>query len=115
MKKQRKIEGTNEAWDARQLGCDEDFIEVASDIDIEALDDALELQMISIRLQKSLIEDFKMISTLHGIGYQPLIRQVLVRFADSEKKRILREAACRQAKENKETEAEDTTFKKACG
>ncbi len=44
-------------------------------------------------LQKSLIEDLKHIATLNGIGYQPLIRQILTRFADAEKKRILREAA----------------------
>jgi len=51
------------------------------------------LQPISIRLEKSLIEDFKFIAILNRIGYQPLIRQVLKRFADCEKKRILREHA----------------------
>jgi hypothetical protein len=59
----------------------------------QAIDEALALQLISIRLQKSLIEDFKFIATLNGIGYQPLMRQILKRFVDSEKKRILRERA----------------------
>ena len=39
-----------------------------------------------------LIEDFKMIAALHGLGYQPLMRQTLRRFADAEKKRLLQEA-----------------------
>ena len=30
---------------------------------------------------------------MNGLGYQTLMRQVLTRFADSEKKRILREVA----------------------
>lgn len=55
------------------------------------IDEALGLHLISIRLQKSLIEDLKMIATLNGIGYQPLMRQILKRFADGEKKRILKE------------------------
>jgi uncharacterized protein (DUF4415 family) len=59
----------------------------------QAIDEALALQLISIRLQKSLIENFKFIATLNGIGYQPLMRQILKRFVDSEKKRILRERA----------------------
>jgi hypothetical protein len=42
-------------------------------------------------LQKSLIEDFKAIASLNGIGYQPLMRQILKRFVDCEKKRIIKE------------------------
>lgn len=87
----RKIPGSDEAWDRRELGADPNFVAVADAADDGAIDAALELQPISIRLQKSLIEDFKMIAELHNIGYQPLMRQVLARFADSEKKRILRQ------------------------
>lgn len=99
MTKVKKIEGTEEEWDTGALGRDENFVSVAKDMSIELLDDSLELQMISIRLQKSLIEDFKMIAELHGIGYQPLIRQTLMRFADCEKKQLLREAAAEKRKE----------------
>ena len=99
MNKQTKIEGTTEAWESGQLGMEEEFAKLATDVDSEAVDDALELQMISIRLQKSLIEDFKIIAKLNGIGYQPLIRQILKRFADCEKKKILREHLSRVQKE----------------
>jgi len=87
----KKIVGTPEAWDDGSLGREEEFVRVSKNVDDAALNEAAGLQPISIRLQKSLIEDFKMIAEINGIGYQPLIRQVLKRFADSEKRRILRE------------------------
>lgn len=90
-KSMKKIEGTPEAWESGDLGREEEYVRVSKGVNEDALNAAAELQPISIRLQKSLIEDFKMIADIHGIGYQPLIRQVLKRFADSEKKRILRE------------------------
>jgi hypothetical protein len=87
----KKIVGTPEAWEDGSLGREEEFVRVSKDVDDFALNEAAGLQPISIRLQKSLIEDFKMIAEINGIGYQPLIRQVLKRFSDSEKRRILRE------------------------
>jgi hypothetical protein len=52
------------------------------------------MQLISIRLQKSHIDDFKTIAAFHNnIGYQTLMLQVLRRFAISESKRILSEIA----------------------
>ncbi|MFC4258439.1 hypothetical protein ACFOZ5_05235 [Marinobacter lacisalsi] len=87
----KKIQGTPEAWEDGSLGREEEFVRVSKAVDDAALNEAAGLQPISIRLQKSLIEDFKMIAEINGIGYQPLIRQVLKRFADAEKKRILRE------------------------
>lgn len=97
-KENDKTQGTEEAWDEKTLGATEEFVAVA-DVDDEAINSALELQAISIRLQKSLIEDFKVIAGFHGLGYQPLMRQALARFADGEKKRLIREYACKQAKE----------------
>lgn len=87
----KKIAGTSEAWEEGDLGQKEEFARASKNVDDAALNEAVGLQPISIRLQKSLIEDFKMIAEINGIGYQPLIRQVLKRFADSEKRRILRE------------------------
>ena len=86
--KSDKIEGTTEAWENGQLGRDEHYVAKVQ-LDESMISDALALQMISIRLPKTLIEDLKMIGKINGIGYQPLIRQVLKRFADSEKKQIL--------------------------
>lgn len=93
MAKKVGIPTSDDAWDDGQLGRDEAHVRVYEQ-DIEAqLDDALELQPISIRLQKSLIEDFRFIAQLNGIGYQPLMRQILKIFVDCEKKKVLREAA----------------------
>ncbi len=91
MSPKHSIPSTDEAWDTGQLGNDEASVEVAPD-DEALINEALGLQPISIRLEKSLIEDFKMIAELHGLGYQPLMRQALRRFADCEKKRLLRDA-----------------------
>lgn len=87
------IPDTEEAWLSGELGTDEQFAAVAPDDMESAINENLELQPISIRLEKSLIEDFKLIADLHGLGYQPLMRQTLKRFADCEKKRILRDVA----------------------
>lgn len=105
MTKKIRIEGTDDAWESGALGEDEKYVAIAKDVNEALIDDSLELQMISIRLQKSLIEEFKVIAQLRGIGYQPLIRQILRRFADCEMKQILRELAAEE--NNKEQGQED--------
>jgi uncharacterized protein (DUF4415 family) len=90
----KKITGTPEAWDERLLGADEQYVAVAGPENDVALDQALGLKLISIRLPESLIEDFKNIATINGgMGYQTLMRQVLKRFAASELKMIARDVA----------------------
>jgi hypothetical protein len=48
------------------------------------VDDALGLHMISIRLEKQLIEEFKLLAEYYGMGYQPLMRDVLWKWARTE-------------------------------
>ena len=84
-----------EIWESGDLGRSEEFVK-KSTYNGSKIDEQLELQMISIRLQKNLIEDLKDIALLNGIGYQPLMKQILKRFVDSEKKKILREKALEQ-------------------
>lgn len=93
---QEKTESTAEAWESGELGRDEEYAQ-AVEIDEDSLDESLALQMISIRLQKSLIHDLKYIAKINGIGYQPLIKQALTRFVDGEKKIMLRRLATEQA------------------
>lgn len=100
MNETQRIVDTDEAWDDGTLGNDEAFVEVASSADMADIDESIGLQPISIRLERSLIEDFKMIAQLNGLGYQPLMRQALKRFADCEKKRILCELATQRAEED---------------
>jgi len=96
------IQASDEAWDSGELGRDEKYVRVAEQTWDDLIDEALELKPISIRLQKSLIDDLKAIATLHGLGYQPLMRQILKRFADSEKKRIMNDMVCEQIRAEKE-------------
>ena len=51
-------------------------------MEIDALNDALGMQAISIRLPKEMIEAYKLIAAHHGVGYQPLMRDVLQRLLD---------------------------------
>jgi hypothetical protein len=94
-----KIDGSVENWENGILGNEEAFAQLASDATAQGADDMLALQMISIRLQKSMVCDMKFIAEMSGInGYQPLIRRVLERFVDSEMKRIARETVAEQNK-----------------
>jgi hypothetical protein len=86
--KKSKIAGTAEAWDSGALGRDAAHAVRAPDGLVEQVDDALGLQMISIRLPKELIEEFKMVASFHNVGYQPLMRDALKRFASAEIKKI---------------------------
>ena len=105
MSKSHTIPDTEEAWESGELGRTEEFAQAAPN-DVQAMiDEHLDLQPISIRLEKSLIEDFKLIAAMHGIGYQPLMRQILKRFADCEKKQILREAVSNMKAQKKESAA----------
>jgi len=83
-----EIKGTAEAWESGALGRDAAHAtRVPAELE-QQIDDALDLQMISIRLPKELIEDFKMIAQYHKLGYQPLMRDALKRFATAEMKKI---------------------------
>ena len=96
----RKIESTEAAWEDRTLGASIEHVQVAGAEHEAALDDALGLQSISIRLPRQLIDQFKLIAHFHGVGYQPLMRDVLGRFVPGALNEILeaeREKAQRAA------------------
>ena len=82
-----KFQTSAEAWEAAQ-----EFMRQqrrAGTEDEYALDESTDMQMISTRLQKKLIENLKVIAKHNGIGYQTLIRAVLTRFVVSEFKRMM--------------------------
>lgn len=99
-----KVEGTAQAWESETLGLSEEHA-VLSDLGIADLDEALSLQMISIRLPKELIEDYKFLAERLSIGYQPLMKQVLKRFADCELKQIARETMRADHEKNRQAKA----------
>jgi len=91
----QEIIDNDNCWDTGELGRDEAYVQVA-DVSGEmqkSIDEAVGLQMISIRLPKELIEDFKYLGEIHGLKYQALMRQILSRFAESEMKAIARKGA----------------------
>lgn len=75
-----KIATTDEAWDSRELGASDAHVAVAGPEHSAALNDALGMQAISIRMPKEMIEAYKLIAAHHGLGYQPLMRDILQRF-----------------------------------
>ncbi len=86
-----KIKGTTQNWENGKLGRDAEYAVEASMEEELALDDALELKLISIRMQKSLIKKLKLIANYRGIGYQPLVRDILSRFVGGEFINIMQE------------------------
>jgi predicted DNA binding CopG/RHH family protein len=76
---------SEDAWENRELGATESFVRKASTEHEKSLDDKMDLQIISIRLQKSLIDDLKELAGEDGLGYQPYIRQLLTHHVRNEK------------------------------
>ena len=68
-----------ELWESKKLGAAAQHARRVSSTKSKAVDDALGLQAISIRLQKELVEQLKELALRDGIGYQPYIRQLLTR------------------------------------
>ncbi len=88
-----KIPASDEAWDSGELGRERKHAKKVriSDAQRAKQDEGLDLQLISIRMPRGLIEDLKQIAKLNNMGYQPLARQALTRFVTSELKRIARD------------------------
>ena len=88
MSNAHKIE-SRDPWESGELGQSLEHAVLAAPEDCKAVDEALGLQLVSIRLQKKLIANLKAIAGYHGIAYQPMIRDLLNRFAVSEMRQIL--------------------------
>lgn len=100
MSKETKINASDDAWESGQLGRNAEFVRVSKNANESNVDDAIGLKLISIRLQKSLIEDFKNLARFNGIGYQTLMRQVLKKFTENEKGRMAEIISRQQAQHN---------------
>ena len=81
----KKIRGTVEAWESGVLGMNPATQVPASPEQSKEIDDALGLAPISIRLQKTLVEELKTLAHESGIGYQPFIRQILTKYIANNK------------------------------
>ena len=96
-----KIANTDAHWDSKKLGASAAHAEVASSEHLSALNDDLGMQAISIRLPKEMIDAYKLIAAHHGIGYQPLMRDILQRFIPQGFKEVMQhhEAEAKEADE----------------
>lgn len=110
MNAKARITPNDDPWEDRTIGSEERFVEVATDINAE-VDVALDLHPISIRLQKNLVDNLKALSHLHGLGYQPLIRQILTRWVDSEVKIMIAQRVNEQAAQSQRTQKKISTKK----
>ena len=99
MKKSAKTATKSDAWEHGTLGRDEAFVRRSSLAREQAVDDALGLQMISIRLPRELLSRVKMIAGYRGVAYQPLMRDVLGRWARAEMVEIARQARAQELAE----------------
>jgi hypothetical protein len=77
-------------WETGKLGMSIEHARPASAAMEKAVDDALGLQLISIRLPKAMIDDLKFLAEREGLGYQPLIRRVMKLYIHGEYKAIAR-------------------------
>lgn len=117
MKKATQSDLERDPWESGDLGRSlEHAVVVTDDAEEAAIDEALNLRPISIRLEQSLIEAFKLIASRNkSIGYQTLMRQCLKRFASAEIKRIAKEMAAEveQSEKAQKEAAEEAAKDKA--
>ena len=85
------VQEAHEPFETGELGRDPQHFEKAP-ADLRAqVDASLEMQMVSVRLPKQLISELKLVADYRGIGYQPLMRDILQRFARCEISQIAKE------------------------
>ena len=73
--KEQELLSESQEWETDKRGS---HSTAATDEDEAALDDAMALQMISIRLPQSVVEKLRTMAKKEGIGYQPYTRKVLI-------------------------------------
>ncbi|KLJ02848.1 hypothetical protein [Luteimonas sp. FCS-9] len=78
-------------WENGEYGRSDEHVVVASEALHNQLDEALAMKLVSIRLPIPLIDSLKAIASFHEIAYQPMIRDLLTRFARSEVQQIVSE------------------------
>jgi uncharacterized protein (DUF4415 family) len=101
--KKVRIENSAEAWESGELGSELKHARVVDKKIGAQIDEALGLQMISIRLEQDLIESFKLLGTKYDMGYQPLMREALKRFVEGEFKLIASETLEKQRAEKQKS------------
>lgn len=105
-------------WEAGELGCDIAHARRAPAEVEAAVDQALAMKLVTMRLPIPMLDALKAIASFHGIGYQPMIRDLLGRFIKSEVPTILNAMQQQaEASEPEKTAPVDSFMEKhsACG
>lgn len=89
-------------WENGEYGRSDEHVVVASEAAHAELEQAMAMKLVSIRLPVELIEALKMIAEHHEIAYQPMIRDLLTRFARSEFKQIMLDMDAKMGKSQEE-------------
>jgi hypothetical protein len=97
-----QFDAGNELWESRELGASPKHAVRVSDEHDKELDDAMGLQLLTFRLQKPLIEQLKQLAKLEGLGYQPLMRQILTRYVRENEHKLEQLLTPHQASEKAE-------------
>lgn len=97
-----------EKWEKGELGLSPEHTRISRDEEDHALDDAMGMQPISIRLQKKLIADLKRVAGHYDVGYQPMVRDLLNRFVQAELKMMLQEELKSLEEQEQQSRAEST-------
>jgi len=84
----QQVKTNSNKWDTRELGASLEHVGVVPVAEELAMDDALGLQLVSVRLQKTLIKDLKELAASEGLGYQPYLRQILTKHVRNQKKKL---------------------------
>ncbi len=91
-------------WDAKEFGASQEHAVKAPDQALEALHEAAGMKAVSIRMPIEMIQAYKYIAAHHGIGYQPLMRDILQRFLPEGLKEVNRAEEARAEASSKRLE-----------
>jgi hypothetical protein len=80
-----------EAWENGDLGRSEEHASLCAEDFSRQIDVMAGLEILSVRLDSTLVGDLKAIAALEGINHTALVRRVLQRFATAELKKLARE------------------------
>ena len=84
-----RFDKDNELWESRQLGASEEHAVAATPEMEKALDDATGLQLLSFRIQQSVVGQLKELAKVEGIGYQPLMRRILTNWVRENEHKLI--------------------------
>lgn len=91
----------NDPWDSGEPGRPAEHAKWVDAEKAAAADESLGLQLISLRLHRDLLRQLKTIAEYRGVGYQPMIRDVLSRWAGREIVTMVEEMRAQEAIETK--------------